>query len=649
MSRGLARADRIPRASCATGHFPASDRAGRAVGPGSYAFVDGFGDGRVWIDVAGNPTTELLDWAECGRASWARGSSPAAGRRRSRFSRAREPRIRTRPHVVPHGDRPRPIPRNPSGPTESSRAHSRPETSRLVYEVHQETFTDTWEPIEETFEEWAHQFLVPEVLAPALWTLAVAGDEPAGFAICHPHAVDSGLGWVRVLGVRGRVARTRTRSRAAAARVRAVPPSRSDARRARGRCGEPDRSEQALRVGRDARRRTVRDLREGRGVSALRARCPNCRTFTAVAIGDGYECHSCGSTFAAGLVRVPAAWGSGGEAMAEGARIALPYPEVAVVERDTLDEQTAAIAEALSARPIVLGGCCCAHVGARAGRLATSRSPRRRLDRRSRRPEHARDVAVRESLGDAVPDDPRRRRRRGRGRRTRRRAKSRSARGRVHGRDGIDDSLDRALAGVDAAYVALDLDVLDPSEVDVLIPEPDGPSADEIEALLRELAGETTIAGIGVTGFLATERNAALARGCSPRLASETPALVSSACLPGKVASTSRSRASARTSRSRARRIPNTCPGCGSHYRDDELEQTLRVCPQCGHHFRGRRARSDRAARRSGVVRRGGCGAALGRSTRVLRPAPVHGAARRSRDRDGARRRDRLRSADDRG
>ena len=31
---------------------------------------------------------------------------------------------------------------------------------------------------------------------------------------------------------------------------------------------------------------------------------------------------------------------------------------------------------------------------------------------------------------------------------------------------------------------------------------------------------------------------------------------------------------------------PNTCPGCGSHYRDDELTETLRVCPQCGHHFR---------------------------------------------------------------
>ena len=34
-----------------------------------------------------------------------------------------------------------------------------------------------------------------------------------------------------------------------------------------------------------------------------------------------------------------------------------------------------------------------------------------------------------------------------------------------------------------------------------------------------------------------------------------------------------------------ARRDPNTCPGCGSHYRDAELAETLRVCPQCGHHF----------------------------------------------------------------
>ncbi len=35
----------------------------------------------------------------------------------------------------------------------------------------------------------------------------------------------------------------------------------------------------------------------------------------------------------------------------------------------------------------------------------------------------------------------------------------------------------------------------------------------------------------------------------------------------------------------KAKKHPNTCPGCGSHYRDDELQAHLGVCPQCGHHF----------------------------------------------------------------
>jgi arginase len=246
-------------------------------------------------------------------------------------------------------------------------------------------------------------------------------------------------------------------------------------------------------------------------VSSLRARCPNCRTFTAVAVGDGYECHSCGSTFSAGLVRVPRAWGVGGEGMAEGARIPLPYPEVAIVERETLAEQSETLAHAIAARPIALGGCCCTHVGAARG-LA------RRVDRLAvvwidahgdlNTPETspsgnlwgmpfrmlldtgavvAEDVAL---VGARNLDPPE--------------VEFLQA-------TGIDDSLARALSGVDATYVALDLDVLDPTEVDVLIPEPDGPSATELEALLGDVAGRTTIAGIGVTGFLPTERNAALA------------------------------------------------------------------------------------------------------------------------------------------
>jgi arginase len=197
--------------------------------------------------------------------------------------------------------------------------------------------------------------------------------------------------------------------------------------------------------------------------------------------------------------------------MAAGASVRLPYPEVAVVERPTLDEQSEAIADALAPRPIVLGGCCCAHVGGAAGvarrvdRLAVvwidshgdlntpESSPsgnlwgmpfRMLLDAGVVAPEDAALVGARNLDPPEVE---------------------------FMASLGLDDSLERALAGPDAAYVALDLDVLDPSEVDVLIPEPDGLSADELEAVLRDLAGRTAIAGMGVTGLLATDRNAALA------------------------------------------------------------------------------------------------------------------------------------------
>jgi arginase family enzyme len=245
-------------------------------------------------------------------------------------------------------------------------------------------------------------------------------------------------------------------------------------------------------------------------VSSLRARCPSCRTWTAVAVGPGYECHACGSTFAAGLVRVPRAWGAGGEAMADGALLDLPYPETGVVEKDTLEEQSAALAAMLPDRPLVLGGCCCAHIGAVRGLAA-------RVDRLAviwldahgdlNTPETspsgnlwgmplrmivdeglvaAEDVA----LVGARSLDP----------------------GEVDflAQTGIDDSLERALEGVAAAYVALDVDVLDPSEAAVFVPEPAGPGADEVEAILRELSRRVPVAGIGVTGHLREEANVAV-------------------------------------------------------------------------------------------------------------------------------------------
>jgi arginase len=245
-------------------------------------------------------------------------------------------------------------------------------------------------------------------------------------------------------------------------------------------------------------------------MSALRARCPDCHTLTAVAIDSGYQCHSCGREFNAGLVRVPRAWGAGGEAMADAARLDLAYPETAIVDRETLADQTNALAAALPARPLVLGGCCCSHVGAvrglvaRGDRLAvvwldahgdlntpeTSPSgnewgmPLRMILDEGLVP--LEDVAL---IG-ARNLDP--------------------AESEYLATTGIDDSLDRALASVDRAYVAFDVDVLDPAEADVFMPEPSGLSAVEAEAILKDVAARTTLVGVGVTGLRPSERNVAV-------------------------------------------------------------------------------------------------------------------------------------------
>ena len=50
--------------------------------------------------------------------------------------------------------------------------------------------------------------------------------------------------------------------------------------------------------------------------------------------------------------------------MVAGASLDLMYPEVAVIEEPSLGEQELAMAAGLPERPLVLGGCCCSHVGA---------------------------------------------------------------------------------------------------------------------------------------------------------------------------------------------------------------------------------------------------------------------------------------------
>jgi hypothetical protein len=246
-------------------------------------------------------------------------------------------------------------------------------------------------------------------------------------------------------------------------------------------------------------------------LSALRARCPDCRTLTAVAIGPDYQCHSCGREFAAGLLRIPRAWGGGGgdggEAMAAAAGMSLPWPEAATVEEETLDAQIETTARELPERPLVLGGCCCAHVGAvrelarRHGRIAVvwidahgdlntpESSPSGNV--------WGMPLRMLIDAGDVAAEDVT-----------------------LLGARSLDPpeeafiaaaGIRRELAELPAhVYVAVDCDVIEPPQLDVFMPEPGGLSLAELEILL---AGIPRPAGAGFTGLRASQRNeGALAR-----------------------------------------------------------------------------------------------------------------------------------------
>ena len=199
-------------------------------------------------------------------------------------------------------------------------------------------------------------------------------------------------------------------------------------------------------------------------MSRLRAKCPDCRTYTAVALGPDYQCHACGREFRAGLVRVPRAWGNDGEAMAEAAMLPLAYPETGVIGEDTLADQTLAIAAELPERPLILGGCCCAHIGA--------------ID--------PTDVVL---VGARDLDPPE--------------EEFIAASGIHRGADELSAVLDRT----QCVYVALDVDAIEPDEVASHMPAPGGLHVDEVERLFAGLRGH--VVGAGITGGVPDPRNVA--------------------------------------------------------------------------------------------------------------------------------------------
>jgi arginase len=200
--------------------------------------------------------------------------------------------------------------------------------------------------------------------------------------------------------------------------------------------------------------------------------------------------------------------------MAAAATLPLPFPEVATIEEATLAEQSLGVAAALPSRPLVLGGCCCAHVGAveglaaRYGRLGVvwidahgdlntpesspsgnewGMSLRMLIDGGAIEPQHAALVGARKL------DPP---------------EEEYIAEAGVRlGVEGIEPMTE----AVEAVYVAVDADALDPGEgVAVFMPEPEGLLLPELEDILGELgAGRRRVAGAGLTGLIADPRNAA--------------------------------------------------------------------------------------------------------------------------------------------
>lgn len=169
----------------------------------AYVLVESLDEKRVWVELHGRPSRELLDWAEMRAAelgprvfsgAWSPATDILDGLEARGFRR-----VRSSHRMLVDLDGSEPAPLWPRGVAVRT---FEPGDERTFYEVHQEAFEDSWEPIQEPYDEWAHWQLTPPAFAPELWFLAHEDGEPAGIAICHPHRARADLGWVRILGVR---------------------------------------------------------------------------------------------------------------------------------------------------------------------------------------------------------------------------------------------------------------------------------------------------------------------------------------------------------------------------------------------------------------------------------------------------------------
>jgi arginase len=190
--------------------------------------------------------------------------------------------------------------------------------------------------------------------------------------------------------------------------------------------------------------------------------------------------------------------------MVEAARvIALPWPEAALVDEATLEAQTTAVVAALPVRPLILGGCCCCHVGAirglaeRHGRIAVVWfDAHGDLNTPESSPSgNAWGMPLRMVLdaGDVAPADV----------------------ALVGAREldppeqeylvanGIDADISRALEGTAGVYVAFDVDVLASGEIACFMPAAGGLSVAQAAEILEQIRSTgTPIVGLGFSAGL---------------------------------------------------------------------------------------------------------------------------------------------------
>ena len=92
--------------------------------------------------------------------------------------------------------------REPAWPDGITVRSATDEQHRLVYDAVVEVWQDTNDPVDETFEEWAHWTVESPSSDRSLWFLAFADDELVAFSICRQDPVDPNAGYVSLLGVR---------------------------------------------------------------------------------------------------------------------------------------------------------------------------------------------------------------------------------------------------------------------------------------------------------------------------------------------------------------------------------------------------------------------------------------------------------------